>query len=53
MSWRRLPFDSLIDFDSLKEKDVLGIGCGNGSYAQLLVQYARSYTGIDRLGINQ
>lgn len=47
LSWRSLPFDSLIDFDSLKEKDVLEIGCGNGSHAQLLVQSARSYTGID------
>jgi ubiquinone/menaquinone biosynthesis C-methylase UbiE len=47
MSWRRLPFESLIDFDSLKDKDVLEIGCGNGSHAQLLVEHARSYTGID------
>jgi ubiquinone/menaquinone biosynthesis C-methylase UbiE len=47
ISWRRLPFDSLIDFDSLRDKDVLEIGCGNGSHAQLLVEHARSYTGID------
>jgi ubiquinone/menaquinone biosynthesis C-methylase UbiE len=44
---RRVPFDALIDFDSLKDKDVLEVGCGNGSHAQLLVRYARSYTGID------
>jgi SAM-dependent methyltransferase len=44
---RKLPFDQLIDFESLKEKDVLEVGCGNGSHAQLLVQHARSYTGID------
>ncbi len=44
---RRLPFDPLIDFESLKDKDVLEIGCGNGSHAQLLVQHAHSYTGID------
>ena len=44
---RNLPFDALIDFDSLKNQDVLEVGCGNGSHAQLLVPYARSYTGID------
>jgi 2-polyprenyl-3-methyl-5-hydroxy-6-metoxy-1,4-benzoquinol methylase len=47
MSWRKLPFDSLIDFDSLNKKDVLEIGCGNGSHAQLLAKHARTYTGID------
>lgn len=47
LSWRKLPFDSLIGFDTLKDKDVLEVGCGNGSHAQLLVQHARSYTGID------
>ena len=44
---RKLPFDPLIDYESLKDKNVLEIGCGNGSHAQLLVQHARSYTGID------
>jgi len=47
ISWKKIPFDSLIDFDSLKDKDVLEIGVGNGSHAQLLAQYARSFTGID------
>jgi len=45
--FHRLPFDSLIDFEGLKNRDVLEVGCGNGSHAQLLVQHARSYTGID------
>lgn len=44
---RHIPFDPLIDFESLKDKDVLEVGCGNGSHAQLLVQHAGSYTGID------
>lgn len=47
MPWRKEPFDALIDFDSLKDKDVLEIGVGNGSHAQLLAKYARSFTGID------
>jgi SAM-dependent methyltransferase len=42
-----LPFDSLIDFASLRDKDVLEIGVGNGSHAQLLAGHARSFTGID------
>lgn len=44
---RKIPFDTLIDFDSLKNKEVLEIGCGNGSHAQLLATHARAYTGID------
>src|SRR5580658_8165820 len=30
---RRRPFDTLIDFPALRTKDVLEIGCGNGSHA--------------------
>ncbi len=45
--WKHIPFDSFIDFPSLKTKDVLEIGCGNGSHAQLLATHAGSYTGID------
>ncbi|MGD0677771.1 MAG: class I SAM-dependent methyltransferase [Polyangiaceae bacterium] len=45
--WKRIPFDSLIDFDSLATKDVLEIGTGAGSHAQLLAEHARSFTGID------
>jgi len=42
-----IPFDVLIDFDSLKDKDVLEIGVGNGSHAGLIASHARSFTGID------
>jgi 2-polyprenyl-3-methyl-5-hydroxy-6-metoxy-1,4-benzoquinol methylase len=45
--WKNIPFDSFIDFPSLKTKDVLEIGCGNGSHAQLMATHAKSYTGID------
>ena len=44
---RKIPFDWLIDFDSLRTKDVLEIGVGNGSHAQLLAEHAKSFTGID------
>ena len=44
---KKIPFDWLIDFDSLKTRDVLEIGVGNGSHAQLLAERAKSFTGID------
>lgn len=44
---KKHPFDSLIDFGSLAEKDVLEIGVGMGSHAQLIASHAKSYTGID------
>ncbi len=44
---KKVPFDWLIDFDSLRTKDVLEIGVGNGSHAQLLAEHAKSFTGID------
>lgn len=47
MPWKEIPFDLLIDFDSLRDKHVLEIGVGNGSHAQLLAHYAQSFTGID------
>jgi SAM-dependent methyltransferase len=45
--WKSIPFDTFVDFEALRSKDVLEIGCGNGSHAQLLASHARSYTGID------
>jgi ubiquinone/menaquinone biosynthesis C-methylase UbiE len=47
MPWRRVPFDRLIDFDSLGIKDVLEIGVGCGSHAALLAGHAGSFAGID------
>lgn len=47
LSRTRVPFDTLAHFESLKDKDVLEIGAGNGSHAQLLASHARSFTGID------
>jgi 2-polyprenyl-3-methyl-5-hydroxy-6-metoxy-1,4-benzoquinol methylase len=47
MPWKEIPFDPLIDFRSLRDRDVLEIGVGSGSHAQLLATHARSFTGID------
>lgn len=41
------PFDNLIDYEPLRSYDVLEIGVGNGSHAQLLASHSHSYTGID------
>jgi len=47
MPWDKVPFDPLIDFAALGQQDVLEIGVGNGSHAQLISASAGSYTGID------
>lgn len=47
MPVRQRPFDALIDFEGLKTRDVLEIGVGNGSHAQLLAAHAGTFTGID------
>lgn len=47
MPWEKMPFEALIDFPGIANKDVLEIGVGNGSHAQLLAATARSFTGID------
>lgn len=47
LPWKKVPFDALIDFGALRNKDVLEIGVGLGSVASLLAQYARTFTGID------
>ena len=44
---RKRPFDQIIPFDILPDLDVLEIGVGNGSHAQLLAPHCGSYTGID------
>ena len=44
---KKYPFDSLVDFEGLRDKDVLEIGVGHGSHAALLAAKAKSFTGID------
>ena len=41
------PFDELVPFDRLEKMDVLEIGVGNGSHAQLIAPHCGSYTGVD------
>lgn len=45
--WARIPFDTFIDFEALKGQDMLEIGVGCGTHAELLSKHAKSYTGID------
>jgi ubiquinone/menaquinone biosynthesis C-methylase UbiE len=47
MPWSETPFDPLVDLAGLADKDVLEIGVGNGSHAQILSSHARTFTGID------
>ncbi len=47
MPWCTLPFDAVIPFDQLAGKDVLEIGVGHGTHAQLLAPRVRSFVGID------
>jgi len=45
--WGNIPFDNFIDFDTLKFQDVLEIGVGIGTHAEILSTHAKSYSGID------
>jgi SAM-dependent methyltransferase len=45
--WRKIPFERLIPFDDLADKDVLEIGVGYGTHAQLLASHCGSFVGID------
>jgi SAM-dependent methyltransferase len=47
LPYRQTPFDSIIPFAELHDKDVLEIGVGQGTHAQLLAPRCRSFTGID------
>lgn len=47
MPWRNKPFEALIPFDELSGKDVLEIGTGQGTHAQLIAPHCRTFTGID------
>ena len=41
------PFDKILDYEFLKNKNVLEIGVGHGSHAELIATNCLTYTGID------
>jgi ubiquinone/menaquinone biosynthesis C-methylase UbiE len=47
LPWKERPFDQLIPFSQLPAWDVLEIGVGNGSHAQLIAPHCKSYIGVD------
>jgi ubiquinone/menaquinone biosynthesis C-methylase UbiE len=47
MPWSNIPFEAVIPFHELHDKDVLEIGVGQGTHAQLLASHCKSFTGID------
>src|SRR5262245_1671861 len=47
LPWRTTPFEQLIPFTDLANRDVLEIGVGQGTHAQLIAPNAKSFTGID------
>jgi len=47
MPWKTRPFDNLIPFGTLADKDVLEIGTGLGTHAQLIAPCCKSFSGID------
>lgn len=51
LPWRDIPFDTIIPFANLRNKDVLEIGVGQGTHAQLLAPHAKFFAGIDLTGV--
>jgi SAM-dependent methyltransferase len=47
LPWHRLPFEQLIPYDELRNLDVLEIGVGQGTHAQLIAPHCKSFVGID------
>jgi len=47
LPWRRYPFEQLVPYDELPKLDVLEIGVGQGTHAQLIAPHCRSFVGID------
>jgi ubiquinone/menaquinone biosynthesis C-methylase UbiE len=47
MPWQHIPFEQVIPFDDLQSKDVLEIGIGCGTHAQIIAPHCKSFTGID------
>ena len=47
MPWRERPFEQFIPYADLPSMDVLEVGVGHGTHAQLIAPQCRSFAGID------
>ena len=47
LPWRHHPFEQFIPYGELGTMDVLEIGVGQGTHAQLIASNSKSFTGID------
>jgi SAM-dependent methyltransferase len=47
LPWRERPFEQLIPYAELPNMDVLEIGVGQGTHAELIAPHCRAFTGID------
>jgi SAM-dependent methyltransferase len=47
LPWQKVPFDAIVPYEQLRDQDVLEIGVGQGTHAQLLAPRSKSFTGID------
>ncbi len=47
LPWRLHPFEQFIPYGELGAMDVLEIGVGQGTHAQLIAPHCKSFTGID------
>ena len=47
MPWRRYPFEQHIPYEELPQLDVLEIGVGQGTHAQLIARHCKTFVGID------
>jgi len=47
LPWRQHPFEQLVPYGELHGLDVLEIGVGQGTHAQLIAPHCKSFVGID------
>ena len=47
LPWNERPFEQFVPYARLREMDVLEIGVGQGTHAQLIAPMCKSFTGID------
>src|SRR2546430_8739568 len=47
LPWGNQPFEQFIPYGELRNSDVLEIGVGQGTHAQLIAPHCKSFAGID------